>query len=100
MENPFRIENQFNERLVVMYSGNHSYVHPLDTLLQTILLLQSDPHFLLVFIGGGVRKEDVTAFAKEHEPNNIIQLPYHPRENIHISLGSPMCKWSLLAKTR
>ncbi len=88
MENPFRTENQFKERLVVMYSGNHSYVHPLDTLLQAILRLQSDPQFLFVFIGGGVRKKDVTAFAEEHELRNIIQLPYQPRENIHISLGS------------
>jgi colanic acid biosynthesis glycosyl transferase WcaI len=88
MENPFRIENQFEERLVVMYSGNHSYVHPLDTLLNAILRLQSDPHFLFVFVGGGVRKKDVTAFVEEHELKNIIQLPYQPRENIHLSLGS------------
>jgi colanic acid biosynthesis glycosyl transferase WcaI len=88
MENPFRIENQFNERLVVMYSGNHSYVHPLDTLLEAIRRLQSDPYFLFVFIGAGVRKKDVTVFAEEHELKNIIQLPYQPRENIHISLGS------------
>ena len=88
LQNPFRIENQFNERLVVMYSGNHSYVHPLDTLLEAILRLQSDPYFLFVFIGGGVRKKDVTAFAEEHELKNIIQLPYQPRNNIHISLGS------------
>ncbi len=88
MENPFRIENQFKERLVVMYSGNHSYIHPLDTLLDAILRLQNDPHFLFVFIGGGVRKKDVTAFAEEHGLKNIIQLPYQPRENIHLSLGA------------
>ncbi len=88
LENPFRLENQFNERLVVMYSGNHSYVHPLDTLLEAILHLQNDPDFLFVFVGGGVRKKDVTAFAEKHNLKNILQLPYQPRNNIHISLGS------------
>ena len=100
MENPFRIENQFKERLVVMYSGNHSYVHPLDTLLDAILRLQSDPHFLFVFIGGGVRKKDVTAFAEEHELKNIIQLPYQPRENIHISLGASDVQVVIMGETQ
>ncbi len=88
LQNPFRIENQFSEKLVVMYSGNHSYVHPLDTLLEAILRLQHDPDFLFVFVGGGVRKKDVTIFAEKHDLKNILQLPYQPRNNIHISLGS------------
>ena len=87
-ENPFRLENEFGERLVVMYSGNHSRIHPLDTLLQAILKLKDDPDFVFVFIGEGVRKKDVTNFVKQHQLPNVIQLPYQPRQNIHNSLGS------------
>lgn len=87
-ENPFRLEHQFGERIVVMYSGNHSRIHPLDTLLQAILKLKDDPDFIFVFIGEGVRKKDVKNFVALHHLTNIVQLPYQPRQNIHNSLGS------------
>jgi hypothetical protein len=88
MTNAFRIENNFGDKIVIMYSGNHAYVHPLDTLLQAALKLQNNLKFLFVFIGGGVRKKDVTDFKKDNHLENIIQLPFQPRENIHNSLGS------------
>ena len=88
IDNPFRIEHGFGNKIVVMYSGNHAFVHPLGTLLNTIKLLKDDPRFLFVFVGGGVRKKDVTEFNISHKLKNIIQLPFQPRENIHNSLGS------------
>ena len=88
MDNPFRIQHGFGSRLVVMYSGNHSYVHPLDTLLQAAETLQNDTRFLFVFVGGGVRKDDVTQFKAQKELQNIVQLPYQARKDIHISLGA------------
>ena len=86
--NPFRIQNNFGSRIVVMYSGNHSFVHPLDTVLDAALTLANDPRFLFVFIGEGVRKKDVTKFKEKHQLESIVQLPYQPRDMIHLSLGS------------
>jgi colanic acid biosynthesis glycosyl transferase WcaI len=86
--NPFRVENAFGDKIVIMYSGNHAYVHPLDTLLNSANLLKNDDRFLFVFVGGGVRKKDVTNFKELNNLKNIIQLPFQPRENIHNSLGS------------
>lgn len=88
MTNPFRIENAFGDKVVIMYSGNHAYVHQLDTLLEAALILEEDSRFLFVFVGGGVRKKDVTEFKIKHKLDNIVQLPFQPRENIHNSLGS------------
>jgi colanic acid biosynthesis glycosyl transferase WcaI len=87
-ENPFRKAHDFGDRIVVMYSGNHSYIHPLDTFLQAILHFKYDPDFVFVFVGDGVRKKDVSNFVEQHQLGNVIQLPYQPRNNIHISLGS------------
>ncbi len=87
-KNPFRIEHHFKNRIVIMYSGNHSYVHPLDTILELSKELINDDRFLFVFIGGGVRKKDVTEFKNKYELDNIIQMPYQPREKIHLSLGA------------
>lgn len=88
MSNPFRLENDFGDRVVIMYSGNHAYVHQLDTLLEAALILKENSRFLFVFVGGGVRKKDVTEFRIKHNLANIVQLPFQPRENIHNSLGS------------
>jgi colanic acid biosynthesis glycosyl transferase WcaI len=86
--NPFRIENNFGDKYVVMYSGNHAFTHPLETILNTALKLKFNTKFLFVFIGGGVRKKDVIDFKSKYLLDNIIQLPFQPRENIHFSLSS------------
>jgi colanic acid biosynthesis glycosyl transferase WcaI len=88
LSNPFRLENKFGDKIVIMYSGNHAYVHHLDTLLEASLSLRNNSKYLFVFVGGGVRKKDVTEFKEKHKLDNIVQLPFQPRENIHNSLGS------------
>ena len=87
-QNPYRISHGFQDKIVVMYSGNHAYVHPLETLLEAILLLREDPRFVFVFVGEGVRKKSVSTFKSKHLLDSIIQFPYEPRNNIHHSLGS------------
>jgi len=87
-ENPFRIEHNFTDKIVIMYSGNHAYVHPLNTLLEAAKILKNDKRFIFVFIGEGVRKNDVAHFKETNKLTNIIQLPFQPRTNIHLSLGS------------
>ena len=87
-DNPFRREYGFADKVVVMYSGNHSVMHPLDTLLDAALVLRDDPRFIFVFVGGGVRKQDVSDFISKHELANIVQLPLQPRDKIHLSLSS------------
>lgn len=88
LDNPFRIEHGFADKVVIMYSGNHSVVHSLDMLLNVALDLRDDPRFLFVFIGSGVRKRDVTNFKEKHLLTNIVQLPLQGRDKIHLSLGS------------
>jgi len=88
LSNPFRKANDFGEKIVIMYSGNHAYVHPLDTLLNVAEKLRNDDRFLFVFVGGGVRKIDVTEFKNKQKLDNIIQLPFQPRDQIKYSLSS------------
>ena len=98
LSNPFRIDNNFGDKIVIMYSGNHAYVHPLDTLLMTALKMKHILSILFVFVGGGVRKKDFTDFKNRFQLNNIIQLPFQPRENIHNSLGSSDIQVVILGK--
>lgn len=87
-ENPYRVENGFGEKIVIMYAGNQSIVHPLDTLLDLARELKDYPDFLFVFIGGGLRKKDVTGYKLKYSLENIVQLPFEPIEKAHISLAA------------
>jgi colanic acid biosynthesis glycosyl transferase WcaI len=88
LSNPFRIQNNFKDKIVIMYSGNHSVMHPLTTLLDAAIILRDDPRFLFVHIGGGVKLDEVIEYKEKYKLKNILTLPYQPRKNIHISLGS------------
>jgi hypothetical protein len=88
INNKFRVDNQMGNKIVVMYSGNHAFIHPLDTLLGAALELKNNDEFLFVFVGDGVRKRDVTEFKEKNKLSNILQIPFQPRENIHNSLAA------------
>jgi colanic acid biosynthesis glycosyl transferase WcaI len=66
-ENAFREKQGWTDKFVVMYSGNHSLVHPLDTILDAAEKLKDDPRFVFAFIGGGKGKQVVDARVNEWE---------------------------------
>ena len=84
----FRREHGLEDKFVVMYSGNHSPCHPLDTLLQAALRMRDDPRVIFLFIGGGAQFPRVKAFASEHRLANVKTLPYQPIERLSASLSS------------
>lgn len=86
--NPFRQRQGFGESLVVMYSGNHGYSTPLDTLLAAAKELEAEPGLKFVFIGGGVIKRQIDEMVARESPPNIVALPYQPLAEIRYSLSS------------
>jgi putative colanic acid biosynthesis glycosyltransferase WcaI len=82
----FRKQYNLDNKFVIMYSGNHSFCHPLDTLLNAAVKLKNDSRFLFLFIGSGVRCKDVENIKKIHTLSNVIQLPYQPRDGLVESL--------------
>ena len=87
-DNPWRKKYVGDVRLVLMYSGNHSLAHPLDTLLQAALRLQDREDLEFLFIGGGLGKRKIEAFIERERPRNIRTLPYQPLETLHYSLAA------------
>ncbi len=84
----FRDRHGIGEKFVLLYSGNHSIAHPLDTILSTALQMRDNSDVLFLFIGGGLREKDVATFAAVHQLKNIRQLPYEPRETLAESLSA------------
>jgi hypothetical protein len=107
-ENLFRKEQGWEGKFVVMYSGNHSLVHPLDTILDAAEALKDDDRFVFAFIGGGKGKQAIEdqiqrleARGQKSEKSissfqnfsvsafqNLRSLPYQPLDQIRYSLSA------------
>jgi colanic acid biosynthesis glycosyl transferase WcaI len=84
----FRARHGLSEKFVVMYSGNHSPCHPLDTVLQAAERLASHRTIAFCFVGGGSEFKKVRGFAQEKQLGNIVCLPYQPLDQLAASLSS------------
>lgn len=83
--------NWFSEKynlkgtFTVLYSGNMSIHHDLETVLQAAEFLKNeDVTFLL--IGDGIKKEQLVQQVKEANLPNVVFLPFQPHEIIPYSL--------------
>jgi glycosyltransferase involved in cell wall biosynthesis len=70
-ENHFRQAQGWEGKFVVMFSGNHSWVHPLGTILDAAERLADDPRFVFVFIGGGKGKAEVDERVQQWEGGKV-----------------------------
>ena len=84
----FRKMNNWGNKRVLMYSGNHSVVHPLDTFLKASQKFEGDDKLLLAFVGGGLGKKIIDQWIKEKPLSPIDSLQYRPIENLKYSLSS------------
>ena len=87
-ENRFRGAHKLNGKFVVMYSGNITDVHPLDTLLAAVVQLKNDHGFLFLFIGAAAARRKIEIFAEDNEVRNIMTLPYVPLDETSYSLSA------------
>lgn len=102
-ENKFITEQKLSGKFIIMYSGNHSMVHPLDTYLGAIERVeQLSDKICFAFIGGGRGKAKVEQKLDDWGrspsqpdralvPNSealCLSLPYQPLSQIRYSLSA------------
>src|SRR5258708_25705684 len=78
----FRRRHNLSEKFVVMYAGNHSPCHPLDTLLEAAKKLSEREDIAFCFVGGGSEFGEVEEFAGANQLRNIRALPYQPQSEL------------------
>ena len=84
----FRRSHELSEKFVVMYSGNHSPCHPLDTLLEAARELKQRSEIIFCFVGGGSEQAKVRDLAAQHALTNVKCLPYQPLDELSNSLSA------------
>ena len=80
----FRLKHDLSDKFVVMYSGNHSPCHPLDTLLDAARVLKTRTNIVFCFVGGGSEQVKV----REAGLSNVKCLPYQPLNELSGSLSA------------
>ncbi len=83
-DNPFRHRHGLDDKLVVMYSGNHGPSNPITTVLQAAKRLTDKPDMVFLFVGGGVGKAEVDVSVGP----TIRSLPYQPLDQLRYSLSA------------
>jgi glycosyltransferase involved in cell wall biosynthesis len=84
----FRARHGLTGKFVVMYSGNHSPCHPLDTVWEAAQRLSSDPRIVFCFVGGGSEHRRLQSLAGERRMANALFLPYQPLQQLGASLSA------------
>ena len=84
----FRRAQGWENKFVVMYSGNHSPVHPLDTLMRAADRLRSESVIVFCFVGGGSEFSRVKKWAAETGNPQVRCLPYQPLDQLSASLSA------------
>jgi putative colanic acid biosynthesis glycosyltransferase WcaI len=84
----FRELHQLTSKFVVMYSGNHSPCHPLETLVQAAERLADNDDVAFCFVGGGSEFHKVKERARDRNLRNVHCLPYEPIQKLSASLSA------------
>jgi glycosyltransferase involved in cell wall biosynthesis len=91
----FRREHGLENKFVIMYAGNHSPIHPLDTLLQAAEHLKNNDSIAFCFVGGGQGFPRVKRWAGDlakvgnGKPRaKIVCLPYQPMARLSAMLSA------------
>jgi colanic acid biosynthesis glycosyl transferase WcaI len=84
----FREEHNLSKSFVVMYAGNHSPCHPLNTLIEVARHLSDRNDIVFCFLGGGSEQGKVREFAARHNLSNVRCLPYQPLEKLSAALSA------------
>jgi hypothetical protein len=84
----FRAKHALTGKFVLMYSGNHSPVHPLVTLTRAADELRAEKDIVFCFIGGGSEFARIKKWAAETQNPQVLCLPYQPLAELSGSLSA------------
>jgi len=93
-ENLFSQQYQLNDVFAILYSGNLGRLHDIETITEAAKILKDEP-IKFVFIGDGAKTKIVKQAINNYQLQNILLLPYQPRELLPLSLTA--CDISLVS---
>ena len=87
-DNRWSRQNDLADKFVVMHSGNVGHAQDLDAVVRAATFLRDLPDLRIVIVGGGARRDELVALAERLEVDQVVFLPYQPRDGVPFSLSS------------
>jgi hypothetical protein len=89
-KNWFKTKYGLEGKTVILYSGNMGLTHDFDILLKVAddLAELGNSDFVFLFIGEGLRKNEIEKRANRNPNGNIMVLPYQNSKDLPYSLSS------------
>jgi glycosyltransferase involved in cell wall biosynthesis len=87
-DSALRARLNLGRQFVVGYSGNLGRAHEYETVLGAAQALHADEEIAFLFIGGGVKMDELSALVERRGLRNFHFLPYQPKDQLADSLGA------------
>ena len=85
--NPFAIEQNLTDELVVLYSGNMGATHSIETIIAVAERLSHLENIVFIMIGDGAKKSLISDAIEEGRVPNVRLLPYQSSMQLPRSLA-------------
>jgi colanic acid biosynthesis glycosyl transferase WcaI len=85
---PLRKDQGWEDRFVVMHSGNVGLSQSLENLVDSAALLRDQENIVIAIVGDGAAKAGLERRARERKLWNVAFLPYQPKASLSQSLGA------------
>jgi glycosyltransferase involved in cell wall biosynthesis len=86
--NRFRQDQGWQDKFVVLYSGNMGTAHYFDDLLEVCRRMRATKNIIFAFIGQGRRYSEIETFKQAHGLENMVLLPFQPQEKLAETLSA------------
>ncbi len=87
-DNAFARSHGFEDKFVLMHSGNVGLSQNLDLLIDAADRLRSRERLVIAIVGDGARRGALQAMASARGLTNVRFLPYQPKELLHESFAA------------
>lgn len=87
----FIADNGWQDKFVVMYSGNLGLYYDLENLISVVPKLKDCKDMVFAFIGEGAMKKKMQEYAEQHgliASGQVCFLPFQPKEDLKYSLNA------------
>jgi glycosyltransferase involved in cell wall biosynthesis len=96
--NAFKEKYGLQNKFVVMYSGNLGLYYDLENLIRLAEPYKTDKDVVFAFVGQGSVEEKLKSYVAEKGLENVIFIPYQPKEDLNFSLNGADVHWVVNAQ--
>lgn len=94
----FKKKYGLDGKFVIMYSGNIGLYYDLENLIKVIEKFKDEKNVAFAFVGAGSVLDKLEEYKEKEKLDNVVFIPYQPKEELIYSLNAGDVHWCVNAK--